>query len=137
MHEPDRTLESWLRVPYEYGRHSVLVDRVRDSNHVQVAYQHWSQRHPLNRLLPRWCVGHPRRVRAVVAAFTLALRYAGPGPRDRVQMALCSGLFNVQYWQGLADEAGLGAGVWRGLKDPSAVTSRHAAAIGKGGAHEG
>jgi GT2 family glycosyltransferase len=129
LHEPDRTFESWLCVPYEYGRYDVLMTRDRGRDHVRLAYQHWYERHPLNRLLPRWCVGHHRRLGAAVAALTLALRYDGPGASDRVQMALCSALFNLQYWQGLADATGLGASIWEGLRDRSLVVPKRPAGV--------
>lgn len=125
LHEPDRTFQSWLRVPYEYGRHDVLMERSHRRGFIRMAFEGWGDRHPLSRLLARWCVGHPWGLRATLTALEGAIRYAP----DRLQMALCSAMFNVQYWQGIAEETGLGAAVWRGLHD-RALASAGAPASG-------
>ncbi len=117
LHEPDRTLAAWLRVPYEYGRHDVrMAWECGRAYLLPLALRELRQRHPLNRLLPRWCAGRARLARWVAGAMTLALR-AGPriGP-TRWQLALCSALFNLQYWRGVADAAGLCAGFWEHLE---------------------
>lgn len=115
-HDPGRSFESWVRVPYEYGRYDVIMARERGRPWLlDVAYREWSRRHPLNRLLPRWCVGHPRRQRFVRTTLGLVVSRMHSGPRvwQRVQVALCSPLFSIQYWQGIADATGLGAQVWQ------------------------
>jgi GT2 family glycosyltransferase len=115
LHDPHRTLENWCRVPYEYGRYDVLMARDRGRPDVlRLAYRDWSRRHLVNRVLPRICVGHRWRSRAAAAALSLAIRYAGPLGNGRATMALCSLLFNLQYWRGIADATGLGARVWDG-----------------------
>ena len=117
LHEPDRTFQSWLRVPYEYGRHAVLMDQGHGRNEVRLVYQQLRRRHPLSRFLARWCVGHPWRVRAVVTTFGWMIVYSGPRASVRLQLGLCSVLSTIQYWQGVADAIGLGACVWRRLQD--------------------
>lgn len=114
VHEPDRTLAGWLRMAYQYGRHAVLLERKGHPYARVVAYQERHFRHPLNRLPPRWCVGHPRRVRSIVAACSALLNYRGPR-QQVVHRGACSVMYNVQYWQGFADEMGSGAGWWRQL----------------------
>jgi GT2 family glycosyltransferase len=115
VHEPDRTLAGWLRMAHEYGRHAVLLERKGHPYARVIAYQERHFRHPLNRLPPRWCVGHPWRVRSIVAACTALLRYRGPR-QNGVHRGACSVMYNVQYWQGFADEMGIGAGWWRQLE---------------------
>lgn len=119
LHEPDRTLAAWLRVPYEYGRHDVRMAWECDRPYLlPLALRELGHRHPLNRLLPRWCAGRRRLSQVVVSTLAFALR-AGPRPAARWQLALCSALFNLQYWRGVADAAGLGAGFWRRLEHPA------------------
>jgi GT2 family glycosyltransferase len=117
LHEPDRTLAAWLRVPYEYGRHDVRMAWECGRAHLlPLAVRELRQRHPLNRLLPRWCAGRRRLARFVAAAMATALR-AGPRTAPtRWQLALCSALFNLQYWRGVADAAGLGSSLWAQLE---------------------
>lgn len=120
LHEPDRTLDAWMRVPRQYGHHDVLMARQRPEI-LRNAFQEWHARHMLNRALPRWCVGHPRRTRAVISAAAGLLRLGGAVAPKRVQSAICSALWNVQYWRGVAEASGLGPGVWVGLRDPEVV----------------
>lgn len=117
LHEPDRTFAAWLRVPYEYGRHDVRMSRECGRTHVlPLAVRELRQRHPLNRLVPRWCAGRPRLAWLVTRVLALVLR-AGPRTRPtRWQLALCSALFNLQYWRGVADATGLGTGLWAQLE---------------------
>ncbi len=125
LHEPDRTFKSWMHVGYEYGRFDVIMARDRGRTYVlQWAFEEWSDRHALIRRLLRACVGHPRRYRAMVAAFGAAARYGGPGARFRLQRILCSALFNAQYWQGIADETGRGADIWKDVRSHTAVAPR-------------
>jgi GT2 family glycosyltransferase len=115
LHEPDRSFSSWLRVPYEYGRYDVLMEQ-RGRRHIHLAVSEERGRHPLNRLLPRWCVGRRWRY-AVVSMLAAAIRRTGPSAAERVQLALCSAAWNVQYWQGVADMSGRGAALWRDIGD--------------------
>ncbi len=117
LHEPDRTLAAWLRVPYEYGRHDVRMTWECGRAHVlPLALRELDRRHPLNRLVPRWCAGRRRLARFVAGAMTMALCVGPRTAPTRWQLALCSALFNLQYWRGVADAAGLGAGFWEHLE---------------------
>jgi GT2 family glycosyltransferase len=113
-HEPDRSFGSWLQVGYQYGRHDVLMTREHGRLHVlETAYEEWCDRHPLNKWLARAGVGHPWRTRIAVAGLRLLIGLGG-NRGTGTQMALCSALFNLQYWRGIADATGLGPHVWEG-----------------------
>ena len=99
-HHPDRTFEGWLRAASERGRQDVRLER-EGGAHEQSLTAEWRRRHLLNRALARWCVGHPLRTRAVVAALRRALSLARGAARAR--RLICSALFNVQYWSGVAE----------------------------------
>jgi hypothetical protein len=117
-HEPDRTFESWLRVAYEYGRYAVFIAaHCGHTEELNVAVAEWPNRHPLNRLLPRLCVGHPHRMESVIAAAGRVIKQSRPGVPSRMQLALCSALVSIQYWQGVADASRLGAKVWLSFND--------------------
>jgi GT2 family glycosyltransferase len=113
MHEPDRTLAGWLRLAYQSGRHAVMLQRAAPAYVRELANQELRRRH-LNRLPPRWSVGHPGRLRAVLAANGVLLRYRGPG-QERLNRAACSVIYNVQFWQGFADELGTRTLAWTEL----------------------
>lgn len=114
IHEPDRTLSGFLRMAYENGRYSVLMERKGHPHGRAVAYVE-ARRNRLNRLPPRLGVGHPLRTRAMVAALTAGIRYRGPG-HGRVQRSACHALYNLLFWQGYAAEMGLGSRLWRQLE---------------------
>jgi GT2 family glycosyltransferase len=124
IHDPNRTFDGWCRVPYEYGRHDVLMARDRGRPDVlRLAYRDWHRRHRVNRVLPRACVGHRWRFRAAASSLGVAIRLAAKLGEGRVTMALCSILFNLQYWRGIADATGLGAHIWAGTADPAATAT--------------
>jgi GT2 family glycosyltransferase len=110
----DRTLEGWLTFAFEYGRHAIVLERRLGSGDAGHIHEQWRRAHPLNRVLARWCVGHAARARMTVGALTRAVAMSRPLPR-RVQFYLCSALFNVVYWGGVAEETHLGSGLWSGL----------------------
>jgi GT2 family glycosyltransferase len=115
-HDPDRTFEVWLAVAFERGRKNLLLESQLAPADRSLAAE-WRRRHLLNRVLARWSLGHDERTRLVVAALRRAL--VAPSPRAR--RLLCSALFNVKYWAGVAEASGLGAAVWRDLLDDRAA----------------
>jgi hypothetical protein len=125
LHEPDRSFASWLRVPYEYGRHDVRMARECGLPWlIELAHAEFKDRHVLNRLLPRACVGSPTRMRLVTALFGSVIRGGGSALPHRLSMALCSALFGLHYWQGLADALGAGPRVWNTREAPPTYTAR-------------
>ena len=90
---------------------------------LELAYTEWKGRHVLNRLLPRVCVGH--RIRMELAN-ALVSQIIGLGARlvpNGLHMALCSALFTLHYWQGIADATELDHRVWQGVRDGTATQS--------------
>jgi GT2 family glycosyltransferase len=113
LHDPGRPFAAWLRVPYEYGRFDVIMALHGNRTWLlDVARHEWKERHPLNRVLPRLCVGSTWRSRLVLGALGLIVRFPLPRTLQRFQMALCSPLFSVQYWNGISHTAGLGTDPW-------------------------
>ncbi len=127
LHEPDRSFESWLRLPYEYGRLAVLLEHLRRRGTLTASLRERRQRHALSRLLADWCVGHRWRVTITVRLFSAFVRQEGRvGFPRALRLAMCSAIFHVQYWQGVADATGLGPGLWRALANyppPQALPS--------------
>jgi len=120
LHEPDRSFMSWVSVGYQYGRQDVVMTRT--CGHTDIlprAYREWRWRNAVSRAFTRFCVGHPLRLRAATAGIGALVAPRSPVPA-RLQLPLCSALFNMHYWQGLADASGLGPGVWGPLTAPQA-----------------
>jgi GT2 family glycosyltransferase len=117
-HDPDRTFEVWLNVAFERGRKNLLLESELAPADRSLAAE-WRNRHLFNRVLARWSLGHDDRTRLVIAALRRGL--VAPSPRAR--RLLCSALFNVKYWAGVAEASGLGTKVWRDLLDPPAASA--------------
>lgn len=111
-HESDHPFSKWARIPYEYGRQDVImaVSHSRTSA-LENAYRSWPDRHFLTRLLAQCTVGQPWRQRVLGSILGWAITADRLIPLV-VQSAMCSILFNVRYWEGVADATGLGPNVW-------------------------
>ncbi len=110
-HEPDRTFASWLRVPYEYGKHSPLFRNGGAPYYLLMMHED-RRRNVLSRVLARMTVGHRRLQHAVTALFGWFVQDPALDHLARAKLAVCSALFNLLFWQGVADGTGLGARVW-------------------------
>ena len=123
-HDPDRTLAGWRHMAFERGRHDYMLE-TQLGRAERSMRDEWEQRHAVNRALARYCVGHRRRTQVVARALEHAITSAFQRSR-RLRLLLCSALFNVMYWEGVAQAAGLGAEIWNAfLERPSygAVTN--------------
>lgn len=112
IHDPARTWQAWQDVAHQYGRHSVIFERDRGRKQLSAAYAEWGSRHPLNRWLAQACVGHPLRSRLLRSVAGLVATHDGSARWEFVQLGLCSAVYSTLYWQGIADETGLGRQVW-------------------------
>lgn len=112
IHEPSRTWNSWQRVAFEYGRHAVIFERERRRDQLRLAFLEWPERHPLNRMITKSCVGHRVRSQVLKAFARPALQCSEWLGLTRVQMGICGSLYSTSYWQGVAEESGLGSRVW-------------------------
>ena len=112
VHEPSRSWEAWLRVAHEYGRHAVIFERDHGRDQLQLAYREWHSRHALNRITAMNCVGHPGRSAIVKGLGGLVAQHGAGRPWLRFQLGVCSLIYSVGFWQGVADETGLGSQVW-------------------------
>src|SRR5688572_15497602 len=115
-HDPDKTLETWVRLAFERGRYHLMLEQQRGLDGQLYLQDDWRRRHVLSRTLARWCVGHDARTRIVVGALRRAITTPLVSSR-RLRLLLCSAVFNVKYWDGVADATGLGAALWRGFID--------------------
>ena len=91
----------------------------RDKGHeaLGLAYREFHGRHPLNRALTRVCVGRPAAFAVATMILRSAVRVADATGARRCAAACLSGLFNLLYWQGIADALGGGDAVWRSVAE--------------------
>jgi glycosyltransferase involved in cell wall biosynthesis len=115
VHYPQRTFASWRRTPYQYGRGDVAMHRDKGHQALELAFWEFHRRHPLNRALARLCVGRPLAFAATTLSLRAMVRVTDALSARRVARAALSALFNVLYWQGVADALGSRDDVWRSV----------------------
>ena len=109
-HEPTRRYRAWVSAAREYGRvDGCMAVEMGRREVLGWAASEFHSRHPLSRIAVRAGLRHPRLSSALpwvaVPVATAALRCGLP----RVSDGLCGGVFNVLYWQGVADRVGRGS----------------------------
>lgn len=105
-HYAERSFQSWIEIPYSYGRSDILFDRAGETWIIPVLRKEFETRHALIRLLVRLCLDRFTLSRLVLAGLKgVALRTYPLGWRKSSQFAL-SAMFNMRYYQGVADELG-------------------------------
>jgi hypothetical protein len=113
LHFASRSFSAWCRTPYQYGRYDVVMERDKGHEALRCALHEFQTRHPLNRILARVCVGRDTLSRAAILTLR-SVATAADTLRMRGMSALAlSGIFNLMYWQGAADELGGVDAVWR------------------------
>jgi GT2 family glycosyltransferase len=115
VHFPVRSFASWRRTPYQYGRGDVAMDRVKGHQALGLAFWEFHRRHVLNRAAARLCVGRPPLFVPVSLGLRAVVRVADAFRLRRVARAALSALFNLLYWQGVADGLGSRSAVWRSV----------------------
>lgn len=106
-HYAERSFESWLNIPYAYGRNDVIF--CRDKRQLWILptlYREFGERHVLIQLLVKGCLDRPGVQNAVIAAFKTIGRVASSLNLKRIDLLAYSAIFNVRYFQGVADEIG-------------------------------
>ena len=105
MHFAERSFRAWLDVAYTYGRNDVIFARDRNQKWLLSAIrQEFSNRHFLIRSLVRMCRGRSRLNRVAGSALKLAADSATLLRADEIERGAYSGLFNLQYYNGLFNE---------------------------------
>jgi glycosyltransferase involved in cell wall biosynthesis len=119
VHMTPRTLRSWLLMARQYGENDVFMWRDMDREYIfwAMANELRFERRALLRWAARALVGRKLTLAAVRLAVSAAI---GPGaflvPRP-LEVALCSALFNVLYWDAAAGALGGREVFWRTIRE--------------------
>lgn len=105
MHFAERSFRAWLDAAYAYGRNDVIFARDRNQKWLlSKVRQEFGQRHILVQLLVRVCRGRSRLTQAATSVLKLASDAATLLRLSDVERQAYSGLFNLQYYNGLFNE---------------------------------
>lgn len=106
-HYAERSFRSWMATPYDYGRNDVVFAREKGQEWLaDVAAHEFQGRHRLIRFLVRCCVGRALPTTLTLGALRLAAQASNALGLERLSQGAYSGLFNLRYYQGFADELG-------------------------------
>jgi GT2 family glycosyltransferase len=107
MHFAERSFPAWLNAAHTYGRNDVIFARDRNEKWLLSAiHQEFRDRHFFIRSLVRVCRGRSRVTGIASAALKLAADAATLLRASDVERFAYSGLFNLQYYDGLLNELG-------------------------------
>jgi hypothetical protein len=107
MHFAERSFRAWLNAAHTYGRNDVIFARDRNQKWLLSAiHQEFRARHFFIRSLVQVCRGRSRVTGIASAALKLAADAATLVRASDVERFAYSGLFNLQYYDGLLNELG-------------------------------
>ena len=106
-HYANRSYESWLAIPYAYGLLDVNLANERGHQWLlpRILYE-FHERNPLVRGLVRLCLDRPGLSDWISAALDRAGRASHAWKIGEATRAAYSGIFNLRYYQGVADSLG-------------------------------
>jgi GT2 family glycosyltransferase len=108
-HYAERSFRSWMDTPYVYGKNDVIFTRDKQQKWLlPKVFSEFHLRNPLIQWLVRICLDR-RNLSAWISACLKTTATIGDYLRiERLVQVAYSGLFNLQYYQGIADELGGG-----------------------------
>lgn len=107
LHYAERSFESWVKIPYAYGRSDVIFGR--DKGHqwlLSELRQEFQKRNPLVQLLTQMCIDRAPLQRVMLALLRVAATNTERLGFEQLTNHAYSALFNLCYYQGLSDEIG-------------------------------
>lgn len=104
-HYAERSFASWLQTPYAYGRNDVIFARDRSQHWLLPTVMHeFHQRHPFIKAFTQLCLSRKQLSAVGVNSLRWAARLSNAAGLERLSDRAYSGIFNLCYYQGVADE---------------------------------
>jgi GT2 family glycosyltransferase len=106
-HYARRSFNSWLEIPYAYGRNDVIFTQRKGQHWLlpTIMYE-FHGRHSLIKLVARLCLDRPRLSAATVQALNSVAHIGHHLRLPFLPRFAYSGIFNLRHYQGIADEIG-------------------------------
>jgi GT2 family glycosyltransferase len=106
-HYEQRTFEAWLAIPYDYGRTDVVFTREKGQSWLlPTILREFHGRPTAIRWLTRLCLDRPRLRHTTTGLLRQFVQVGEKFNWPFLLRGTCSGLFNLQHYQGIADELG-------------------------------
>ena len=106
-HYAERSFNSWLDIPYVYGRNDVIFTKQLNQGWIlpNVFREFW-QRHLLIQVLVYLNLDRPRLTRLIIGSMKSFVKWQDHTHHTKWTNLVCSCIFNYRYYQGVADELG-------------------------------
>jgi GT2 family glycosyltransferase len=105
-HYAERSFRSWIEIPYAYGRNDVIFAREGQDWLLDAIRREFRERNRLVASLVRLCLGRGALSRAALAALKGAAELNARLGAAKLARFAHSAMFNLRYYQGVADELG-------------------------------
>ncbi|MCB1528201.1 MAG: glycosyltransferase family 2 protein [Hyphomicrobiaceae bacterium] len=106
-HYAERSFQSWVATPYEYGRNDVVFANEGGQLWLsEVAAREYQERHVLIRYMVRCCLCRKVASKVVIGLLGFIGQASNALGFNRAAQQAYSGLFNLRYYQGVADGLG-------------------------------
>jgi GT2 family glycosyltransferase len=122
-HYAERSYQSWLQTPYTYGRYDIVFSREQRQELLEFVREEFTYRNRLIRAFVLLCLDRPLLSRSMITTAKFIANLTYKAGIEGLSRAGYSAIFNLRYYQGVADELG---GRKRFFKNQSG-TSKHPA----------
>ena len=117
-HYAERSFNSWLQIPYVYGRNDVIFTRDKGQDWLlpTVWHEYAHARNPLIRGLVQTCLDRPLLAGPAIQAMRLCATLGDRLGSEQATRVAYSGIFNLRNYQGIADELGGRRALFEGVR---------------------
>jgi GT2 family glycosyltransferase len=106
-HYEERSFQSWLAIPYAYGRNDVIFTYQKGNAWLlPKIFQEFHTRHSFTRALVSLCLGRPTLIKLVTITMKQMMETSYNLRLPVLPRVACSTLFNLYHYQGIIDELG-------------------------------
>lgn len=105
-HYAERSFRSWIEIPYTYGRNDVAFAREGEAWILEVLPREFRERNPLITSLVRLCLDRKALSGATLTGLKLVAQLNGRAGLPMLSRFVHSAMFNLRYYQGVADALG-------------------------------
>lgn len=107
-HYAERSFRSWIQIPYSYGRHEITFSREGQGHLINFINEEFGERNRLTRLAVKICLDRPylSTMTQSIAKWIANISYKTGIRGKKISQAAYSAIFNIRYYQGIADELG-------------------------------
>jgi GT2 family glycosyltransferase len=106
-HYAERSFNSWIAIPYVYGRNDVIFTRDKGQNWLlpTIMYE-FRGRNPIIKLLTRTCLDHKGLSSVIIMGLKQVALLGHQLKIAKIPRMAYSGIFNLRHYQGISDELG-------------------------------